>query len=162
MAELCSRCRAAVPPGSSQCPNCGTSLPRSPKPVDQLLEALDDLSRTADAAFAEEEVRVVDEALGELEAAQNGLPNVPPRHADLRSFVKRLEISGPAQTHGRLGAFPPRNPYASPLVVLGVLLAATGLFLVPSSPQGGFSAIVTGLALTVVGSVFYSSRPAPQ
>jgi hypothetical protein len=162
MAEPCPRCHAAAPPGASECPNCGASFPRPPKPVDQLLEALDDLSRTVDAAFAEEEVRVVDEALGELEAAQNGLADVAPRHADLRAFVKRLEISGTALTHGRIGALPPRNPYASPLVVLGVLLAATGLFLVPSSPQGGFSAIVTGLALTVVGSVFYGSRPAPQ
>lgn len=161
MADPCPRCGVPSPREVAECPNCGAHLER-PKAVDQLLEDLDDLTRTADKAFVEEQVRVVDEALGELEAARNGISDVAPRHADLREFVKRMEASGASVGPVGIGRLPPRNRYASPIVALGVLLAAAGVFLVRSALEEGVLALLAGLALIGIGSVLYGSRAAPQ
>lgn len=161
MSSACPQCGAAVPPGTSRCPRCGAHIEGPTKAVDQLFDDLDDLSRTADAVSVEEE-RVVEAAIGELEKVQRDIGRVEPRHADLRDFVKRVEASGPNATHSRMGHPPPRNRIASPIVALGVILAAGGLFLVPSALPAGLVVMFAGFALLGMGSVLYGSRRVPQ
>jgi len=169
MADSCPLCGTALPPRASACPNCGASVERAAGPVDQLLVGLDDLTRTVDAErarAADDPVRAADEALVELEAVQEGLAGTNVRRsgesADLAGFVRRVSAAGEMRDFAGLASLPPRSPWASPIVAVGALLAATGVFLLASEPYVGALALLGGAATMGIGSVLYRSRPAAQ
>jgi uncharacterized Zn finger protein (UPF0148 family) len=177
MEETCPLCGTTLPPGASICPSCGAKLDRpAARPVDQLLQGLDDLTKTADAALSEElarreqvavrQAQAVERALGELEAVEAELSAADARRveeqADLTDFVKRVEASVAAKARSGPAAPPPRNRLSGPLATVGGLIAAGGLFLVPAELYVGLITLFAGLALLGMGGVLYGTRPARQ
>jgi len=169
MADSCPLCGAALRRGAFVCPDCGARIELEAGPVDQLLVGLDDLSRTADAELArsaEDQVRAANEALGELEEVQEGLAGTDGRAAgdgaDLAGFVRRVQASDMTRDLAGLASPPPRNGWASPIVAVGALLAAMGVFLLASEPYVGAIALLAGAATMGMGSVLYRFRPVAQ
>jgi len=166
MAEACPLCGTALVPDAGECPHCGARIDRSGGPVDQLLVGLDDLTRSANAELAQAaraQVRAADRAIGEFEAIRENFadPNMPGAGdpADLRGFVRRVRASGLTRD---LVDLPPRNPWSTPIIAFGALLAAMGVFRLATEPYFGALALLGGAATMGIGSVLYRIRPAAQ
>lgn len=169
MADTCPVCRAAVPPRAATCPSCGARLVHE----DALVQDLEDLKAHADAALADElaslskaaeaEVGAVDRTLAELSAVESTLDLVRERlrweAADLTSFVRRVEARVPSRLRGPT-APPPRSPAAAPVLAIGCLALATGVFLLPLSGPFGTLVVLGGLALLAIGAALYRTRTA--
>ena len=161
MAPVCPLCSVAVSPADSVCPNCGAKLSAPPKALNQLLDDLEDVSRTADAAVVEED-RVVNAAIQDLESAHRDDAAVEPRHTDPSAFAKRVATLGKTDLDSRMGHYPPRHSLAPPMVAIGAILAAGGLSLMPSAPPVGTVVMLAGVALMGVGAFLHGLRLVAQ